>query len=199
MSAIVEAVCTFDEATHTYRRGDKILPSVSTIIQAVWPRTDGAPEDMIEKARLRGTFVDEKFMEYLAAGSVTVPAGTPQEYADCLGQACDWWDSERRGAKVECQVRLFGEREAGTADFIINDCEIIDLKSTYEISKTVPAQLGGYGSLFEETKSDNRHLKFGVLHVHKRMKKAKFVETPYDSAISQWEIVRDFYRLVNAK
>jgi len=194
--------CAYDAEKHEYRRNGVLLPSVTGIIHAVWPRTDGAPEDAIEKARLRGTFVDEKFMEYLTSGTVTIPAGTPQEYADCLGQAVNWWDAERKGAKVQCQVQLFGEREAGTADIVVSGHEIIDLKSTYDISKTVPAQLGGYGDLMDEATpldADVEPRIVGVLHVHRRLKQAKFVRINYLDALTQWNICRSFFRLVNGK
>ena len=190
----------YDEGKHQYFRGETPLVSVTQVIHSVWPRTDGAPVDAIERARLRGTWVDEKFMEYLTTDDgLVIPAGTPQEYADCLGQAVNWWEAERAGSSVECQVRLFGEREAGTADLIVNSREIIELKSTWEISKTVPAQLGGYGDLFDEqqTGGSEHGMKCGVLHVHRRFKKAQFKAVDYPLALGQWRIVRDFYRLIN--
>lgn len=193
----------YDEAKHEYWRGSVQLPSVTGIITSVWPRSDGAPESAIENARLRGSWVDEQFMKYLAGEYLDFPTGSiPQEYADCLGQAVRWWEAERKGAKVECQVRLFGEHEAGTLDFIIEDSEIIDLKSTYEVSKTVPAQLGGYGDLFDQNRPqecDTEPLTVGVLHVHRRLKQAKFTRINYLEALTHWNIVRGFYRLVNGK
>ncbi len=212
MSAIVKPdECRFDPVEHKYYRGLVELPSVTKIITSVWPRSDGAPEDAIEKARLRGTWVDENFEFYLRNGYVVVQVGVPQEYADCLGQAIDWWDANRKGASVECQKRSYGRLYACTPDLIVDGCEILELKSTWEISKTVPAQLGGQGDIhfgIDELDVFPRKLvepdeglpvKCGVLHVHRRFKKAQFKEIDYRTAWAQWRCVWNFYRLINGK
>lgn len=192
----MSAVCTYDDAAHAYYRGLVRLPSVTGIITEVWPRTDGAPEAAIEHARDRGSWVDAAFTEYLMRGAFEMPAGTPQEFADCLGQAIDWWDAEYDGAQVECQVRLFGQREAGTADMVVEDRTIIDVKSTWEISKTVPAQVGGYAAIREESGCFTNRL--GVLHVHRRLKKAAYTEINYSEGRRQWAVLRDYWRLTRA-
>lgn len=189
------SICAFDEATHTYTRDGVILSSVTTIIDACWPRSDNAPEAAIERARLRGTWVDAAFTKYLTEGVIEIPEGTPQEYADCLGQAVDWFDAEYGIARVQCQVRLFGQQEAGTADLIVESGPIIDLKSTWQISKTVAAQLGGYSTLGEESGIVSDSL--GVLHVHRRLKKAKFVAIDFTEARRHWKIIRDYWRLIH--
>ncbi len=194
--------CRFDEATHTYWRGLVQLPSVTQIITSVWPRTDNAPADAIEQARLRGEWVDAHFTEYLMTGSTLAPAGTPEKWTDSLGVAIDWWERERKGAKVECQVQLFGYHEAGKADLIVNDCEILELKSTWEISKTVGAQLGGYSSLRSESlpiEFAAVDYKLGVLHAHYRFKKAQFKPINYELAHQEWLTCRNFWRLINGK
>lgn len=205
MSAIVKTEeCRFDPVEHKYYRGAVELPSITTILKSVWPRTDSAPEDAIEKARLRGEWVDKYFAQYLTEGYVDL-AGVPrtQEWEDCLGQAITFWDAERKGAKVETQNILYGEHEAGTADLIIDGCEIWDLKSTWEISKTVAAQLGGYGDLYTGTDPwrhpDDKMKSCGVLHVHRRYKKAQFRAFDYEDCWNQWRIVRSFWRLINGK
>ncbi len=192
MSAVMED-CRYDAEKHEYWRGDRKLPSITQIIAEVWARRDGAPEDAIEKARLRGEFVDMQFMFWLAGNDLTIQAGIPQEWVDALGQAIDYWNTYRAGSKVQCQVRLFGQDEAGTCDLIIEGTEIVELKSTWEISKTVPAQLGGYGWLH-----DTEPMTFGVLHCHKRLKKAKFMPVDSEIALHDWRTVRDFYRLTRA-
>jgi len=190
-------LCRYVPETHQYFRGNVELPSITTILKAVWPRDDQAPADKIEGARLRGEFVDKAFTEFLKTGEVTLPAGTRQDWSDCVGQCVDWWQAERAGAKVESQVVLFGEREAGTADLIVDGCEILELKSTWEISCTVPAQLGGYGDLreYSEGLPHPGGIKCGVLHCHKRLKKASFKAIDYVTAWDQWRTVRNFYRL----
>jgi hypothetical protein len=190
------SICIFDEATHTYTRDGVRLPSITEVITACWPRTDGAPESAIEHARERGVWVDSAFTAYLTDGTVEIPTGTPQEFADCLGMAIDWWDAERGGASVECQVRLFGNKEAGSADLVVDGHSIIDLKATWEISKTVGAQLGGYSTLREEMGQYSDHL--AILHVHRRLKVAKFVDIHYEEACRQWRVIRDFWRLTRA-
>jgi hypothetical protein len=200
--SIVAEVCTFDPETHVYKCGDTVLPSVSQIITSIWPRSDGAPADAIEGARLRGTFVDSMFMRWLGGQDIEIPAGTDQGWADSLGQAVDYWTAYRKGAKVRCQVQLFGEREAGTCDLIVEESEIIELKCTWEISKMVPAQLGGYSYLNFgpefELGMENKY-KVGVLHCHRRLKKAQFKTVDYLTAWSQWILCRSFYRLVNGQ
>ncbi len=198
--------CRFDEATHKYYRGSVELPSVTTILKAVWPRTDSAPEDKIEHARLRGEWVDGMLTRYLQGEYLEFPTGSaPQEFMDCLEQAIKWWDSNRKGASVECQKRLFGEFEACTPDLIVDGCEIIELKSTWEISKTVPAQLGGQGDLYSgEVNPDIMFIDYkirtcGVLHVHRRFKKAQFKAIDYAEAWRQWRVVRGFWRLINGR
>lgn len=197
MRAVMEEL-RYDADKHQYFRGETPLVSVTGLIRSVWPRTDNAPENAIEKARLRGVWVDSKFEEYLTTGGVAVEADTLQEYDDCLGQAIDWWKAERGGAKVDCQVKLFGEREAGTADYVVEGHSIIDLKSTWEIARTHPAQLGGYSTLREEMGHGlTDHL--GVLHVHRRFKKAQFKEFDWSESCRQWRVLRDCWRLINTK
>ncbi len=211
MSVVLEAT-RYDAEKHAYFRGEHELVSVTRLIGSVWPRTDGAPPDAIEGARMRGSWVDEQFMRWLGGSDIEIPAGTDQGWADALEQAISYWNTYRKGVKVECQVRLFGSHEAGTADLIVEGCEIIELKCTYEISKTVPAQLGGYLDLFSGSSQcsspfqhtatrtefdESREIKSGVLHCHKRLKKASFKAIGYLTAWDDWRTCRDFYRLVN--
>lgn len=190
--------CVFNEELHQYTRDGVVLHSVTKIIQECLPRTDSAPEEAIYQAGLRGTFVDLAVAEYLRTGEVTVPAGTDRSWVDCVSQAVEWFEKERKGAKIETQLRLFGEHEAGSLDFLVDDFEILDLKATYEINKkTMPIQTGAYGDLLEETRGlpHPAGIKIGVLHVNKRFKKAQFRPFDYEQGYQNWRILKSYWRL----
>jgi hypothetical protein len=204
----VQDVCEFDEATHTYTRNGVALPSITRIIDYCIPRSDNAPEDAIETARLRGTWVDEHFAEYLMLGNVEADPREfdsiklYDEYTHCLELAVEWWNKNRYRSRVRTQVRLFGEREAGTADLIVDDHEIIDLKSTYVIdARKVSCQLGGYGDLYSEMNElpFPGGLSFGILHVVKRLKNAQYRPIDRVVAHSDWRTIRNYWRFLHEK
>lgn len=191
---------TYDDSTHTYARDGQPLVSVTTILGAVLPRKDGAPEIAIERARLRGTAVDLAFSSWIDTGKAVIPAGTElyddqiDEVKHCVQLAIDWWRENRAGVQARAQVRLFGEREAGTADIVTDTetVEIIDLKGTYEISPTHHIQVGAYVDLFDSPS----FAKGGILHVNKRFKKAVYTPVDVGRAIYDWDTCRRFYWLL---
>jgi len=195
--------CDFNDH-HAYWRDGTRLDSVTQIIKHCFPRTDNAPEDAIEGARQRGTFVDSAVAEFLATGNVTIPGwAIDKKWDQSVDQAVNWFRKERPGALVETQTRLYGAREAGSTDFIIDREEIIDLKATYDVyPKTQGIQLGGYAELYGEHRgisSDLLGLKLAVLHVNKRYKKAQYRPFEASEVVNQWRWTRDYWRLWNQK
>ena len=213
MSAVLEAVCVCGAGTgkrfcdfedhHAYWDGPDRLPSITHIIKTCLPRTDGAPEAAIEGARLRGVYVDNAIATYLTTGNVTIPETVDVSWRSAIGQAIEWFDTERRGCLVEPQVRLYGDYEAGTTDFIIDMEEIVDLKATYEVAmKTMAPQLGGYGDLYAGPgvcEIMPVKLKLGILHANKRFKKAQFHELEFLESWKRWRIIRDYWRMLNER
>jgi hypothetical protein len=208
----VQDVCEFDEAGHVYTRNGVALPSITRIIDYCIPRSDNAPEDAIEIARLRGTWVDEHFAEYLMLGNVEADPREfdsiklYDEYTHCLELAVEWWNKNRYRSRVRTQVRLFGEREAGTADLIVDDHEIIDLKSTYVIdARKVSCQLGGYGDLVMEQAMLESEVTgvvpydLGILHVVKRLKNAQYRPISGITAHLDWRTIRNYWRFLHEK
>ncbi len=210
---MTECSCYFIEGPsycdphHIYRRDGIVLPSVTRILDELLPRTDSAPEDAIANAGLRGSWVDAALAQYLTTGNVDVPEAVPDEYKTCLELAVRWWEQNRARSKVQTQVRLFGDREAGTLDLLVDDFEILDLKSTYKIDvKRVTCQLGGYGDLLAYQQYANKYpdewrdppFTYGVLHVVKRLKNAQFKPIEAKEAFRSWRILRDYYRFREA-
>lgn len=146
-------VCVFDEASHTYRIDDVIVPSVSQSLRVggIEPDFSNVPVSILEAARKKGTYVhegcdiyDEGKMDWIHL----------QTKATALVPYIEAW-KRFRGAfpmrhdeKVEEIVWSKTLGVAGKLDRRVGDEIIRDIKTSKRLSWTMGVQLAGYTVLY---------------------------------------------------
>ena len=141
---------TFDEATHTYMLGRRILPSVSAIIRPIsFAGLEHVHPETLARAAEFGTAVHKITEDFDTNGSEDVGLGVPNDVHQCL----HWWlafcrDYEVRHLHVEARLYhgLYGY--AGTLDrlsIVRDEPAIIDIK-TSEPHAWHGVQLAGYAA-----------------------------------------------------
>lgn len=193
MSAVV-----FEPVGHTYTKDGAQLTSVSTIVKRFFPMDPGISPDVLENARDRGVAVDSLLCAWLAGTLTEIPAGTRQDAKELFLKLVDWWPKQGFG-EAKTQVMMDDGEIAGTCDLLIGEA-IFDLKCTYEVQPEHSVQLGGYGQLFE---CNNEYLRppkrLAVIHVTARNKEPKLIDYEPSTAISEFRVLRDAYRLITRK
>ena len=192
-------VVTLDPVAHVYTREDGIvLPSVSQVIRACWPvkkNYEAADPAVLERARNRGIAVDEAFSAHVNC-TFSEPREMDADAAELLDKLLDWW--EGTGWKGRCQVLLSDGQIAGTADLILDDGRIFDLKTVWAIDPTYHLQVAGYVDLADMTWPTSFHgnsaftvdySHAGIIHVTKRFPKPKVIPVKR-SAFDDWLAVR---------
>ncbi len=107
-------ILTFDEPSHTYRLGGRVIPSVTQLLDKLHSFA-GVPEEVLEAAKERGTYV-HRMTEFYDQDELDIPA-VPEQYqgylkgwqAFCAEYAPVWSGIEHRG-----HSKVFGY--AGTMD-----------------------------------------------------------------------------------
>lgn len=172
---------SLDEETHTYRLGDKIIPSVSEIMRPLTqPELDKAPRWRLENARDRGVAVHKAIQEYILFGIIS------EEWEDYVQQFIKFL-RENRLQVVWSEKALTDGEYAGTLDLLLKTPEnallLVDIKITYAIKKTVPCQLCAYDRLLTYNGvSASGHF---VLH----LKPDKYVFKKLVPDVATWERV----------
>lgn len=193
------SVVTFCQACHIYRRGDRRLTSITRMLKSVWPLKpdfSSAPEGVIESARDRGVEVDQLFSSYLSGTLTAIPAGTRQDSAELLMKLIAWWEKQPM-RKAEAQFILADEELAGCVD-IMPPRIIYDLKTTYDLEPTYSLQVGGYCHLHEKQFGELPE-ECGIIHLTKRFAEPKLVRYEVMTAVSEFRVMLDFWRLVQRK
>ncbi len=134
----------FDPASHTYHLGDRVLPSVTEIIEAVIPRKWNPDPwymqrgSMVHRAcalLLRGE-LDEASLDPRIAGQMRAARAVMAAYPTILGDAIG------QGGIIEQPLADPVRGFAGTPDYISGAGVLVDWKASVE--PTVEPQLGGY-------------------------------------------------------
>ena len=157
----------FDELTHSYICGDKLLIGVTSLMKkhGLAPDYSGIPADVLEKAAARGTEI-HKLLEDYDAGKEVVMDDNLKAYK-ALGLKID---------RSEYMV-TDGETVASFIDKVYEDCSLADVKTTSTIhSKSVSWQLSIYAYLFELQNPGKKVPHLYCIHV--RDGKAKEIEMP---------------------
>lgn len=139
---------TLDEATHTYRLGDRVLPSVTQITATIAPLF-GIPRDVLEAKADLGTavhratqFYDEGDLDADSLPELVSPY--LRAYAKFLNE------SEARWTHIEHRVCHHGAGYAGTLDRVgylrgaKGGLSLVDLKATYRIAPIYGVQTALY-------------------------------------------------------
>jgi hypothetical protein len=192
-----ESELRFHDCHHVYKRGDRELPSVSSVIRAVWPPSySGVSDAVLENARERGVEVDAMFSAWVNGGFGEIDVtGYRNDAVALTKKLINWWVDANMPmtADVRCQVQCDDGEIAGTADIVTLDA-VYDLKTVYSLLPTYPIQLGGYVSLIRDgvlLASD----KAAIIHVTERFKEPKLIEYDVPSILRDWATTRDFYNL----
>lgn len=142
---------TFDEDSHTYRHGDKVVPSVTQCLSKL--HSFGmVPKDVLEAACQRGSYV-HTLCEYhdegdLDAGSIGIYAG----YLDAWIQFC----ADQKAVWSSIEMRGYSERYgyAGTWDragSLNGTRHIVDIKTSVAPHPVWGLQTAAYRQLMSET------------------------------------------------
>lgn len=141
---------TFDEDSHTYRHGDKVVPSVTQCLSKL--HSFGmVPKDVLEAACQRGSYV-HTLCEYhdegdLDAGSIGIYAG----YLDAWIAFC----ADHKAAWTGIEVRGYSERYgyAGTWDragTLKGIQHVVDIKTSVAAHPVWGLQTAAYRQLMAE-------------------------------------------------
>ena len=136
----------FDDATHTYRLGGLVIPSVSAILEPLRKaKYAGISERTLGRAADKGTAVHNSIENWIKFEIEDIPP----EHIGYFNAFRAWWDEfqpEVVGSEVRICHRLM--RYGGTADlvaYISDELTLVDYKSTYVISDmTCGVQLEAY-------------------------------------------------------
>ena len=157
----------FDEFTHSYICGDKLLIGVTTLMKkhGLSPDYGDVPEDVLAKAAARGTAIHQMLEDYDNGNPVQDDeAGNLKAYKDL-------------GLKIDRSEYLVsdGDIVASFIDKVYEDCSLADVKSTATVHKrSVAWQLSIYAYLFEKMNPGKKVPHIYCIHV--RDGKAKEIE-----------------------
>ena len=136
----------FNEQTHTYKLNDKILPSVTQIINEVlfYNKYSSVSEDTLELAKKKGSLIHKEIEDYIKTGST----GFTTELQSFINIVND-----KKLEHMKSEVKVHNKEIAGTIDIVckIGDKNvIIDTKTTAELDKEyVSWQLSMYAYILE--------------------------------------------------
>lgn len=135
----------FIEETHTYVLNGKIIPSVTQILQELFPlKYDGVPEDILEQKAEYGTQL-HKFIEIIEKKKPKRPlAYIKKYYKSNIYQEESLKDYLKIKEKYKIEITdsekkiSYEYKYAGTLDlkgYVNGKSAIIDIKTTYELDK----------------------------------------------------------------
>jgi len=157
----------FDEFTHSYICGDKLLIGVTTLMKkhGLSPDYGDIPADILAKAAARGTAVHNLLEDYDNGKAVQEDeAGNLKAYKEL-------------GLKIHCSEYLVTDNDivASFIDKVYDDCSLADVKTTSTVhTKSVAWQLSIYAYLFEKMNPSKKVPHIYCIHV--RDGKAKEIE-----------------------
>lgn len=158
---------TFDELTHSYICGDKLLVGVTTLMKkhGLSPDYGDVPAEVLAKAAARGTAIHNLLEDYDNGKTVQEDeAGNLSAY-------------RKLGLKINRSEYLVtdGETVASFIDKVYEDCSLADVKTTATVhNRSVAWQLSIYAYLFEKMNPSKKVPHIYCIHV--RDGKAKEIE-----------------------
>lgn len=142
---------TFDSESHTYRHGDKVVPSVTQLLGRL--HSFGmVPADVLAAACTRGTYVHALCEFYDQQDLDDSSVGIYRGYLDAWGKFCADHKAEWTGVEVQGYSKRYGY--AGTLDRCgtLNGAPwVIDLKTSQSSHPVWNMQLAAYRQLLAET------------------------------------------------
>ena len=143
----------FDEEKHEYRLGNKILPSVTTILENTIfdKKYDGIDEEVLNKAAQRGSLVHKEIEDYIKRGTL----GFSEELYNFITIK-----EEKQLKNIQSELKVHNDDIAGTIDILAikggksvkKKTILADIKTTYKLDKEyVSWQLSFYAYILEHT------------------------------------------------
>lgn len=169
---------TFEEKGHTYRIGEKILPSVSKVMEPLSMMYYGPVDsDVLNRAAERGTAIHQAIENYIKYGIEDIPS----EYRGYF-DAFKLWMKEMNPIILGTECKTYHKilQYAGTCDLpcIINGKTVcVDFKSSATINSMLTGvQLEAYSKAYKSHGFDFDekaivHLKKDGKYTHKTYKK----------------------------
>lgn len=150
------SLLTFDEATHTYRVGGRVVPSVTQLLDKLHDFS-GIPVEILDAAKERGTYV-HRMCEMLDLDELDVPL-VPEHYQGYLKAWQDFtaeYGPVWEGIEYQSHSRLFGY--AGTMDrkgtlprkFPASLRWVVDIKSSADSHPVWGMQTAAYRQILAE-------------------------------------------------
>ena len=155
---------TFEEISHNYICGDKLLIGVTSLMKKHGLGADytGIPEEVLQKAADEGTTI-HKLLEDYDNGECVLDNDILAEYKKVMGQY----------RSVVASEYLVSDNEvvASKIDKVLADCSIIDIKTTSKIhTSALEWQLSIYAYLFELQNPGKKVPALYCLHYDKKKK-----------------------------
>lgn len=143
---------TFNEETHEYRLGDKILPSVTTILEKTLfeRKYEGIDENVLKKAAEYGSLVHSEIEQYIKRGAL----GFSTELYNYITI-----QEENKIRPIHSELQIHDDKMAGTIDIVaelggkgkVARNILADIKTTYKLDKEyVSWQLSFYAYMYEK-------------------------------------------------
>lgn len=156
----------FDPAAHAYRLDGRDVPSVTQVL-GVLNDFDRIPPDVLENARIRGSYVDEA-CDLLDAGQLDWSTVDPEHVGYVEGY--QHWLADSGAVVVASQLRVASAslRYAGTLDLLAHIKDglcLIDRKATHDLPPSVGPQTAAYLHALTEHSSHRVRRRYG-LHLH---------------------------------
>lgn len=186
----------------TYTDGLREYDRVTTVIHTLIPRAgfDMIPEEVVEKARIRGVRTERLIELYLLSGEAEIEPGEVKEVSDNLEAFARWHEAAGFPELLQSQSVVHSNRfgTAGTLDLLFLTMEgrsvVADIKCGYALDAIRwPLQMAAYASSDELTGTiDN----LWMIHINKRHRNGiAVVEYDVETWVNEWEKVADVWKL----
>lgn len=139
----------FDEETHTYTLGGKVLPSVTSILEAVLfhNKYDGVDEETLKLASEKGRLIHKEIEEYVLKDKM----GFTEELTNFIDLV-----NKEKLTLYGSEIKVNNDTFAGTIDLLFKYKDklcLADIKTTYKLDKEyVSWQLSLYKYLWDNYK-----------------------------------------------
>lgn len=138
----------FNEKTHEYTLGDKVLPSVTQILEKTLyeSKYEGVNEETLKNAAERGSHIHREIETYIKTGGL----GFTDELYGFIQVK-----EQKKFKAMQSEVKVHNDEMAGTIDLLAKRGTkniLADIKTTYKLDKSyVSWQLSFYAYILEHT------------------------------------------------
>lgn len=187
------------EHSYTHIPTNRKLESVSNVIRTVYNKKswDGVEEAVIENARIRGSRVDQYFADYLRTGYVEIPEGERIDVIERMVIAHRIFEgtyADRKSGRSQVIVYSLEDGIAGTADIVVDDHIVVDLKATYSPEVSWILQIGAYATYLP---ADEAAIIHASPKFYKKIGGGKLIKYNADYAKQLWASAVKWWHEIN--